>query len=248
MEIVQLISKIISLKDISDLADISASKAHRYVQTLCSCEFLNQAQKSGGYDLGIGALRIGLSAVNRIDIVNRAGDELSVLAERLDADVFISVWSELGPTVVRYERSRNPSISMIGPGVAFPLFTSATGLVFSAFSAPALLRDAVARELEENPALDEQQSQEVAMMYEHVKEKGFVYTSGSFLQKRQCVAAPVLSIDGRIIAAVTYVARCENIHEPDADKVATLLEFCRSFSVTKNGYNDQSEIEKAIAI
>jgi DNA-binding IclR family transcriptional regulator len=248
LEIVARNNGPISLKVIATRAQVSPSKAHRYVQSLCVCELLNQAQKSGNYDLGVAALRIGLSAVNRIDIVNRAGDGLPGLAEHLDADVFISVWSDLGPTVVRYERSRNPSISMIGPGVAFPLFTSATGLVFSAFAAPALLRDAVARELEDNPELDEQQSSEIASMYEHVKEKGYVYTTGSFLQKRLCVAAPILSIDDRIIAAVTYVAKCSDAGAPDEKRVEILLDFCRSFSLSKNGFSEQTQIESALAV
>ncbi|MBL4618614.1 MAG: helix-turn-helix domain-containing protein [Alphaproteobacteria bacterium] len=247
MEIVARNRAPISLKLIAERANVAPSKAHRYVQSLCVCEFLKQAHKSGSYDLGIGALRIGMAAVNRIDVVNRAGDELSNLGEQLNADVFLSVWSALGPTVVRCERSRNPSLSMIGPGVAFPLFTSATGLIFAAYSAPELLHDAVQHEIEENSELHERRASEVASKYQHAKEKGYVYTSGTLLQGRECVAAPIFSIDDRIIAAVTYVAKCTDADLPDEKRVKLLLDFCRSFSLSKSGYCEQPQSISPIA-
>jgi len=231
-----------SLKLIAKRAHVTPSKAHRYVQSLCSCEFLNQTKKSGSYDLGEAALRIGLSAVNRIDIVNRAGDGLQTLGEQLDADVFLSVWSDHGPTVVRYERSRYPSLSMIGPGVAFPLLTSATGLVFAVFSAPELLKDVLQRELEDNPELDKWREAGVASNYEQAKEKGYVNSPGRFLQGRECVAAPIFSIDDRIIAAVTYVAKAARGDHPDEERVRRLLAFCRRYSLSKSGYCEQPKI------
>lgn len=248
LEIVARNNGPLSLKLISRRAGVSPSKAHRYVQSLCACELLNQAQKSGSYDLGVSALRIGLSAVNRVDVVNRVGDALPGLAKDLGADVFMTVWSDLGPTVVRYERSNSPSIAMIGPGVAFPLFTSETGLVFLAYGAPDLLKDVVQRELDENPELHKRQSQEVAENYDHVKENGYVYSTDAFLRGRQCVAAPILSIDDRITAAVTYVAKCTDDSPPDERRVQQLLEFCRRFSLSKYGFHEQTHIEKAIAV
>ncbi len=248
LEVVARNSGPLSLKLISQRAKVTASKAHRYVQSLCACGLMSQAHKSGSYDLGLTALRIGLAAVNRVDTVNRASDALPSLVENLDADAFISVWSNLGPTVVRFERSRTPSVSMLGPGVAFPIFTSATGLVFLAHASPAMLHDVVQEEIRNNPELREKSTREIAEGYNHIKEEGYAYTIGAFLQGRQCVAAPILSLDNRIIAAVTFVSTNPGSVKPDSREVKLLMQFCAQYSLPKKGYLEETLIEQRIAV
>ena len=56
----------VSLKEIAARAEVAPSKAHRYLQSLCTCGFLSQASKSGAYDLGMQTLRLGLAAATFI--------------------------------------------------------------------------------------------------------------------------------------------------------------------------------------
>ena len=137
---------------------------------------------------------------------------------------------------------------MIGPGAAFPLLTSATGLVFAAYAAPTLLHSVVQRELEDSLELTDWRAGEVASKYQHVKEKGYAYTSGTYLPGRECVAAPILSVDDKIGAAVTYVVKCAEGGLPDGKRVALLLEFCRRYSLSKSGYCDPPQAESPIAV
>lgn len=236
------------LKTISSLAKISPSKAHRYLQSLCACGLLNQAQKSGAYDLGVSALRLGLSAVNRVDIVNRAGDELSGLANSLDADVILTVWTDLGPTVVRYERSKNPSLSMVGPGVAFPALNSATGLVFLAYGAPALVEEAMRREAGDKLPMNGLKANQLNDRLAQVRSDGFACMTSSFIEGRQGVAAPILSLDDKIVAAITYVRRVSNGAGPDMGRIDRLLAFCNDFSLQPRGFLEETPMTRAIAV
>jgi DNA-binding IclR family transcriptional regulator len=248
LEVVARNSGPISLKMISRQANVSASKAHRYVQILCSCGLMSQAHKSGNYDLGLAALRIGLSAVNRVEVLNRAADALPALVDDINSDAFISVWSDLGPTVVRFERSKSPSIAMIGPGVAFPIFTTATGMIFLAFASPELLRDVLEREIKATPSLREKSMSEIIDLYANVKEEEFAYSVGSALHGRHCAAAPIFSLDDKVIAAVTFVSTDPDSVKPQSPQVTKLLEFCRFHSLPRSGYADETLIEQKIAV
>lgn len=238
----------ISLKEIASRAGVAPSKAHRYVQSLCACDVLSQASRSGAYDLGLAALRLGLAAVNRVDVVNRAGDNLASLGDALGADVFLTVWSDLGPTVVRFERSAHPSLAMIGPGVAFPLLTSATGLAFLAFADRAITERAVAREVDAASGLKGSNAVNLDAELKKIRAAGYAVTSGSVLYGRQCVSAPILSLDDHIVAAVTFVTLDPASARPGSPQIAQLLDFCRRHSTPKRFLSDETLIERKIAV
>lgn len=235
----------VSLKEIAARASVAPSKAHRYLQSLCACGFLNQAAKSGAYDLGMETLRLGLAAINRVDIVNRAGEALSNLTEETDADSFLTVWADNGPTIVRFERSKRPTMAMLGAGVSIPMLTSATGLVFLAFGHRDRIEDVVRRQTREN---FDAAMKEVSARIEEVRKAGYAYSVGLIMPGRQGIAAPVMSYDDKVIAAVSLVSQDQDIVKPDSSAVKALLDFCRKYSVRKRGYAEETLIEKRIAV
>ncbi len=248
LDVVSQNSGPISLKQIAQRAQVSASKAHRYLQSLCACGLLSQAHKSGSYDLGVSAMRLGLAAVNRVDVVTRAGDGLLDFASELDVDALITVWSELGPTVVRYERCQHPSLSMVGPGVSFPIYTTATGMVFLAFMSPPLAEAVCRGEVRSTSALSGAEREAVNREIAKIKAAGYAHSNRAHFQKAHCVAAPILSIDGRIAAAVSISSNNPDVMEPDSIFMLKLLEFCKRYSIPRIGYERETLIEQKIAV
>lgn len=245
LEAVAQISGPAQLKDIAARAGVAPSKAHRYLQSLCESGFVSQLTKSGAYDLGVNALRLGLAAVSRVDIVNRAGDALLELVGETDADAFLSVWGEAGPIMVRFERSRRPTAAMMGAGVSMPALTSATRQVFLAFGAPERTRLAVEREAGDDwrRAL-----KETNVMLARVRAAGYACSTGLIMPGRQCIAAPIISFDDNVMAAVSLVSMNKSIVEPDGPSVQALSEFCKRHSVRKRGYVETTTIEERIAV
>lgn len=235
----------VSLKEIAARAGVAPSKAHRYLQSLCTCGFLSQATKSGAYDLGMQTLRLGLAAINRVDIVNRAGEALPGLTEETGADSFITVWADNGPAIVRFERSKKPAVAMLGAGVSIPVLTTATGLVFLTYGHPEWSAETAKRHA--GNYLDEA-LKELPQKIETIRKAGYAYTVGVIMAGRQCISAPIISFDDKIIAAVSLVSSQPEIVEPESAEVKALLEFCRRHSVRKRGYAEETLIEKRIAM
>lgn len=235
----------VSLKEIAARAQVAPSKAHRYLQSLCTCGFLSQASKSGAYDLGMQTLRLGLAAINRVDIINRAGDALPGLSDETEADGFLSVWTDSGPTIVRFERSKRPTMAMLGAGVSLPVLTSATGLVFLAFGHPERIEDVVRKQTKEN---FDAAMKEVSARVQKVREAGYAYSVGLIVPGRQAIAAPIMSYDDKVISVASLVSLDQDIVDPESAHVKKLLDFCKRYSIRKRGYAEETLIEKKIAV
>ena len=235
----------VPLKEIGRLAGVAPSKAHRYLQSLCTCGLLSQANKSGAYDLGDSALRIGLAAINRVDVINRAGEALPELVDETGADAFLTVWGDAGPTLIRFARSSHPSSAMLGAGVSMPALNTATGQVFLAFGNPDRTMPVAKREAGDAwPAVQ----RELGPKLQKVRDAGYAYSVGVIMAGRQCISAPIISFDDHVVAAVSLVSMQPDIIKVDGDCVRALKIFCYRHSVSKRGYVAESAIERKIAV
>lgn len=112
------------------------STAHRYLQSLIKEGLAVQDRGSGLYDLGPMALNIGVCALKRIDPVEIAARHMKSLAQRVAASGGVAIWTDRGPTLVRWYRSADYSISSLGLGDVLPIDNTACGLMFQAFLPP----------------------------------------------------------------------------------------------------------------
>ncbi len=229
------------LKHIAEKSEVSPSKAHRYLKSLCAIGLLSQTRKSGRYDLGPQLLRLGLLAANRVDVVALASERLAELSSSIGVDCILSVWCEAGPTIVRYERSSGRSAANLGPGANFPLITSATGQIYLTFANRAVTTDLLVRQLPEGGDLVES-FERIREIVVKTRESGYAVSTGSFIEGNICVAAPILSFDDHVVAAVTAIMPTAS---PDPHIIAAVLEFCARFSSGRRA--DQTEPDMRMA-
>ena len=57
------------LKDIAKAADMPPAKTHRYMASFLNCGMVAQNGPAGPYDLGPFAVRVGVAAITRNDVV-----------------------------------------------------------------------------------------------------------------------------------------------------------------------------------
>lgn len=184
-----------SLKEIAESVQIPPAKVHRYLASLVEAGMVHH-RKTGTYDLGRGAAEIGMAAVARFDVVNRAADALPDLVETTGCTAMLSVWGTEGPTVVRWERSSPPLVTALGVGTVLPLLTSATGLAFLSWS-PERLVDALLSASDRNRAAD---------LRTKVRKDGLAEAQETYIPGLYALAAPVLDLQGQAAATVTLVS------------------------------------------
>lgn len=118
------------------------STAHRYMQSLVKEGLATQDPATGFYDLGPSALSLGISALTRVEPVEIAARHMKALAQGHAMSGGVAIWTERGPTLVRWYRSAWFSISSLGLGDILPLDNTACGLMFQAFLPPAEINKA----------------------------------------------------------------------------------------------------------
>jgi DNA-binding IclR family transcriptional regulator len=219
-----------SLKEIGTACGMAPSKAHRYLHSLVASGLAAQQKRSGKYDLGPFALRLGASAIRRIDIVNRVGDQLEDLVDQLHMPAHIAIWSHQGPIAVRWQRTAESLISPDVLGSAFPLLRSATGNVFLSFMPDRLTAPFVAAEIQKESELENSIDFDLGEITRTVREQGYAMTLGTFVPYYVGISAPIINWDEEICAAVTVVARLTRDPAQRLSAAAQLKAFCKNLS------------------
>jgi DNA-binding IclR family transcriptional regulator len=206
-----------------------------------------QGERSGAYDLGPLAVRVGLAALDRFDVVRTAGERLGQLRDEIEQTVLLSVWTDAGPTVARIELSRHPVTLAVRTGTAFPLLNTATGRVFLAF-APDLysgqqIADEIERFREARVADTPRAEADVARLRDTVRAAGAATVDQTFLNGVCAVAVPLQATDGRLAAAITAIGRPGTLElAAEGREARALKEFARrcSAALTRPDARDPS--------
>lgn len=123
----------LTLSEVASLSGLHPSKAHRYLVSFQRVGLASQDVKSGLYDLGPAARHLGLEALRRSDPVSVASSRAVELRDKTGHTVNVSVWSEDGPLLVRWDTGTHPLPISMRVGSTLPLLDSAVGQVFFAF-------------------------------------------------------------------------------------------------------------------
>ena len=134
------------LKDIGRLADMAPAKAHPYLVSFMQGGLVKQNPLTGHYELGPGALQLGLAALQQLDPLTEASQEAAQLAAASDLSIALAVWGQLGPTVVRLDEPRYPLHVNLRVGTVMSLFNTITGRVFAAYLPEKMVRSMLADE------------------------------------------------------------------------------------------------------
>lgn len=228
-----------SLSALARAAGMSSAKAHRYLVSCVQAGLVVQSERSGSYDLGPLAVRIGLAALERFDAVRVAGDRLGELRDRVGQTVTLAIWTDAGPTVARIELSRHPVTLAVRVGTTYPILTSATGRVYLAFAAELVGRERVAAELATahvaRIASAPKDEAAVERLREEILARGYASVDQTFIVGVCAMAAPLFHQDGLLAACVTIVGRPDTLDVgPDGTAAEELLQFTAASAARPN--------------
>ncbi|WP_299614192.1 IclR family transcriptional regulator [uncultured Tateyamaria sp.] len=191
-----------TLSDIANAAGLPSAKAHRYLTSLCEIGLTLQHAGTGHYGLGPLALRMGLAAIAQHDIVERAYEVLTTLCDEFRTSGHLSVWSDVGPVVIRSAHGGPPVISPVAVGTVLPLQRSASGLVYLSFMPETSTSNAVRAQMPQG----EVESVGVEDLRQNTIKAGYALASGQYIPGLCAIALPIFNHDGTLAAAVTLVS------------------------------------------
>lgn len=194
-----------TLSAIAEAAGMPPAKAHRYLASLIRAGFVERAGNSNRYALGPQALRVGLVALGRLDVIEAAAAALPELRDKIAGSLLLAVWGSNGPTIVRWMESTRPVMVNVRVGATMPLLRSATGQVFAAFLPEPATAPLLEREIDElRKAGGKAPSREdLHKRWVNVRTHGLGHTAGEMLPGVLALAAPVFDHEGTLAAVIT---------------------------------------------
>ena len=225
-----------SLTELSQLSKMPPSKIHRYLASFIKLGLVTQRHRSGRYDLGKGAVELGLAAIARVEMVNRAADRLEEITEHTQAAALLAVWGTQGPTIVRWQRIPTVVVSSLGLGTTMPLLNSAIGRIFVAFAEESLTRPLLDRELKRAQQLKLRGRDlaptraSVRALRESVRRAGYSFDS-KFIPGIYALSVPVLNWQKEVEAVIALVNSDPKLIDPKGRALAYLLQASREISI-----------------
>lgn len=203
-------SEPLPLKVISESVGMAPSNVHRYLASFISAGLLRQDPGTSRYDLGHLALRVGLSALSRIDVLEMVGPELKRMAVESGFMALATVFGDQGPVVVRLQQPTPPIILSVSLGTTLPLLRSPSGHVFLAYQEEEAMRHIIDRELRLGAhyalaAGTPKNIKEVRETAAKVRENGYAINDVDISPGLRAIGCPILNLQGDIIAAISLV-------------------------------------------
>ena len=212
-----------SLSRLAEHVQMPASKVHRYLQALIASGFAEQNTATNHYSLGREALRVGLAALNSMDVLKVAALPLAELRDELNETCFLAVWGNQGATVVHIEPAIRAVTVVTQLGSVLPLLSSSTGLVFSAFLPN---RETVELREQELKASDSHllaDEKAYAAVCEQIRARGLHHVHGLLLPGVDALSAPVFNAVGNVAAVLTVVGPTSLFHADENGPAAQRL-------------------------
>jgi len=192
------------LRDVAQLAGVSASKARRYLLSFLRIGLVSQDAGTGFYGLGPLAIRLGLAAIAAVTVDRIAPPVMRELRRRIQETIVLAIWSDNGPTVLQVEDSQRAVTLNARIGSTLPMISSATGRIFGAYYDPEATEPRIAVELTKTAkgAAPKQARSDYETRLDEVRRRGLARSEGALISGVSTLAAPVFDHAGSLVAGL----------------------------------------------
>ena len=106
----------ITLTDLAKSAEMTPSRAHKYLASFVRAGLVARDSANGRYRLGPLALELGFAAMRHLSAVSISEATMLELRDNLNLTVSLTVWGNQGPTIVRRVESHQMQFAVMRVG------------------------------------------------------------------------------------------------------------------------------------
>ncbi|MGJ9460689.1 IclR family transcriptional regulator [Oceanobacillus sp. CF4.6] len=226
----------LTITEISNLCDISKSKAYRYLISFVKTGFL-QKNENLKYSIGNELILIGVRAHSNVDIDKLSTSYISELRDKINETVSMALWGEKGPFFLKWEPSNSHVNIGVQQGTQIKVTQSATGKLFAAFSPREKTEKLINEELNGDQTAIDSFYNELKI----IREKKFATTQDTLIPAISALSAPVFGKNGEIDACISVIGFTESLDVSEDSIIAKELK--------KNAYllsRDMGYVEKRL--
>jgi DNA-binding IclR family transcriptional regulator len=189
------------LKELAEKLLMHPAKVHRYVVSLVRMDYAKQLD-DGRYALGDQAWRLGLTCIQRTDVIQAAQPLIHDLHRQIDCGLQISKWTSQGPLIVQWMEPNHPVSVITRVGSLMPMLNSATGRTYAAYMSEDIVRPLLEKEWAqkhvENRPIYPANWTEFYALKDNIIKQGAATVSGDMLAGVNAVCVPVFNVHGDI--------------------------------------------------
>ncbi len=232
----------LGVTSIAKASGFAPARVHHYLVSLLKTGLVHKEESPVRYGLGPFAIRLGLTAVDRLEIQHFSAPFLHELSTETGEASFFSIWSPAGPVIVRWEQGMRPLTVFARLGTVMPLLRSATGQVYCAWGQGATVAEAVERALLQLPP-EERAAERVAcrVRTEEARHMACGTTRGSMLAEVSAVAAPVFDREGNLAGVMTVLGLLQGFDASPKGAMANAVRRVSRRLSEKLGYSIRDE-------
>lgn len=212
---------------VSEACGLSLSQTHRYLASLIASGMARQDAETGRYDLGPGALRLGLAALARVDAFHVANAALTDYVRASGRTVQIAALGPTSPIILRWMIGSPPVATSMPVGSSLPLLRSATGRIFLAYRQPAETAGMVAREIKAGAGL---KPVDVEQLRADVRAAGCATVDEAVVPGLRATAAPIFDFQGSATLSATVVSNAAFDRAGDDEVRRSLIAVCEEIT------------------
>jgi DNA-binding IclR family transcriptional regulator len=206
---IEAASSPLTLKEIAAAVDMDTGHAHLYLTSFKMIGLVQQAGSGGAYTLGRYAVQMGLSALRKLDIVEEARDLMLALQHETGLTAYLSVWGNLGPTIVSKVDGSFPFPMSIRVGYVLAIQNTATGCVFISYLPPRATQQLIEQEartmLGANGARLDASPKALDKLVTQIRSQGIAQTGSAINAGFAGMSSPVFDHEGNICAALSML-------------------------------------------
>lgn len=211
-----------TLSDVAAGSSLHPAKAHRYLVSLVRVGLASQSVDTGLYDLGPASRALGIEALRRTDSVSVVSSHAVSLRDETGHTTNVAVWSDAGPSLVRWDTGAHALPIVVRVGSTLPLLDSAVGCVFLAYL-PFSTTGEVLNAQQKQAATRTISARETRELVEQVRRDGLSRTKNQMIVGLAALATPVFGADGTLEAVLGLVLPSRLMTTVESKRLGSLL-------------------------